>query len=211
MPLRPGLYHSCVPLMSGLLASRIELVIGQGCCGARGTMPADLSATPGYWVMNADRLGIPAEKAERAGWRATEAYRFNLEAGFVLLATVPPPPDRAGGWSMLVMAYDPQDGTGTQLHGAWWLGPEFPSHAVKAFSQFVARFGSPLATAGGRSVFCLGCAGEIPPQPTGRAEDIDLHALRQASHSGLTAGWAWCFGIDVHKHRAYLQAMEADR
>jgi hypothetical protein len=195
--------------MSGLLASRIESTIGPGCCRARGTMPADLSATPGYRVMNADRLGIAPEKAEQAGWRATEAYRFNLESGFVLLATVPPPPDRAGGWSMLLMAYDPQDGTGTQLHGAWWLGPEFPANAIKAFSQFVARFGNPMSTPASRSVFWLGCAGEIPPQPTGRVEDIDLHALRQASQSEQAIGWAWCFGIDVRKHRAYLRAMEA--
>jgi hypothetical protein len=197
--------------MGGLLASRIELAIGKGCCPARGTMPADLRATPSYQVMNADRLGIPAEKAERAAWRATEAYRYNLPAGFVLLATVPPPPDRAGGWSMLVMAYDPRDGTGTQLHGAWWLGPEFPAHPVTAFSKFVARFGSPLTSRGRRSVFFLGCAGDIPPQPTGRIEDIDLHAVRQADQSGTTAGWAWCFGIDVRRHRAYLQAMEVER
>jgi len=203
------LYDFCVPLLSGLLASRIELVIGQGCCKVRGTMPADLVATPSYRAMNADRLGIPAEKAEQAAWRATDAYRFNLAAGFVLLATVPPPPGRAGGWSMLVMAYDPQDGTGTQLRGAWWLGPEFPAHPVRAFSRFVARFGSPLATPAGSSVFCLGCAGEIPPQPAGRADDIDLHALRQATQSGVTAGWVWCFGIHVGRHRAYLQAMEA--
>lgn len=196
--------------MSGLLASRIEFALGQGCCRARGTMPADLRATPDYRVMNTDRLGIPAERAERAGWRATEAYRFNLEAGFVLLATVPPPPDRAGGWSMLLMAYDPQDGTGTQLRGAWWLGPEFPAHAVKAFSRFVARFGTPLAAAARSTVFCLGSAGEIPPQPTGRITDIDLHALRQY-RLGQPAGWAWCFGIDVRKHRSYLKAMEANR
>jgi hypothetical protein len=199
------LYDFCAPLLSGLLAGRTELVIRQGCCKVRGTMPA----APGYRVMNVDRLGIAAEKAERAAWRATEAYRFNLAAGFVLLATVPPPPERACGWSMLVMAYDPQDGTGTQLRGAWWLGPEFPAHPVKAFSQFVARFGSPLATPAGSSVFCLGCAGEIPPQPSRQAGQIDLHALRQASQSGVTAGWAWCFGISVSKHRAYLQAMEA--
>jgi hypothetical protein len=203
------LYDFCVPFLSGLLAGGIELAIGQGCCRVRGTMPADLAVTPSYRVMNADRLGIPAEKAERAAWRATEVYRVQLAAGFVLLATVPPPPERAGGWSMLVMAYDPQDGTGTELRGAWWLGPEFPAHPVKAFSRFVARFGSPLATPAGRSVFCLACAGEIPPQPTGRADQIDLHALRQASQSGETAGWAWCFGINVSEHRAYLQAMEA--
>ena len=197
--------------MSGLLASRIESVIGQGCCRARATMPADLFTTPSYRVMNADRLGIPAEKAERAGWRATEAYRFNLEDGFVLLATVPPPPERAGGWSMLLMAHDPQDGSGTQLQGAWWLGPEFSGHAIKAFSRFVARFGSPLATARGDSVFCLGFPGEIPPQPAGRADHVELHALRQAGPSGQALGWAWCFGIDVRRHRGYLQAMEARR
>ena len=172
-------------------------------------MPADLAATPSYLAMNGDRLGIAAEKAERAAWRATEAYRFNLPAGFVLLATVPPPPERPVGWSMVIMAYDPQDGTGTQLRGAWWVGPEFPAHPVKAFSRLVARFGCPLATPAGSSVFCLGYAGEIPPQPTRRPDQIDLHALRQATDSGVTTGWLWCFGINVSKHRAYLQAMEA--
>jgi hypothetical protein len=198
-----------VPFLSGLLAGRIEQVIGQGCCKVRGTMPADLAATPSYLVMNTDQLGIPAEKAEQAAWRATEAYRFNLAAGFVLLATVPPPPERPGGWSMLIMAFDPQDGTGTQLHGAWWLGPDFPAHPVKAFSQLVARFGSPLSTPAGSSVFYLASVGEIPPQPPGLADQVDLHALRQADQSGATAGWMWCFGINVSKHRAYLQAMEA--
>jgi hypothetical protein len=142
----------------------------------------------------------------------TEAYRYNLPAGFVLLATVPPPPDRAGSWSMLVMAYDPRDGTGTQLHGAWWLGPEFPAHPVTAFSKFVARFGSPLSSPVGRSIFFLSSAGQIPPQPAGRVDDIDLHAVRQPGQQpGTTAGWEWCFGIDVRKHRAYLQAIEAKR
>ena len=195
--------------MSGLVASRIELVIGQGCCRARGTMPADLYTTRNYRTMNADRLGIPPQKAEQAGWRATEAYRYNLPSGFVLLATVPPPPERTGGWSMLLMAYDPQDGTGTELRGAWWVGPEFPAHAIKAFSRFVARFGSPLTTRKGEMIFCTGARGEIPPQPGSRAKDVDLHALRQADESGQTLGWAWCFGINVAKHRAYLQAMEA--
>lgn len=174
-------------------------------------MPAELSATPGYRVMNAGPLGITPDKAERAAWRATEAYRFNLPAGFVLLATVPPPPERAGGWSMLVMAYDPQDGSGTQLRGAWWLGPEFPAHPVKAFSRFVARFGCSLAAARGESVFYLACPGQIPPQPAGRADHVELHAVRQATEHEGTLGWAWCFGIDVRKHRDYLQAMQAKR
>jgi hypothetical protein len=174
-------------------------------------MPADLYTTTSYRMMNADRLGIPPQKAEQAGWRATEAYRYNLPSGFVLLATVPPPPERAGGWSMLLMAHDPQDGTGTELRGAWWLGPEYPAHAVKAFSHFVARFGNRVKTSRGQTVFCARARGAIPPQPTGRAENVDLHALRQADESGETAGWAWCFGINVGKHRAYLQDMEAKR
>jgi hypothetical protein len=200
-----GLYHSLMSLMSGLLASKIELTIGRGCCPARSTMPADLFATPSYRVMNADRLGIAADKAERASWRASEAYRYNLPAGFMVLATVPPPPERAGGWSMLVMGYDPRDGTGTQLRGAWWLGPEFPAQPIAAFSKFVARFGRALYSPVDKGIFFLGSAGDIPPQPTGPPEYIDLHAVRQP------AGWAWCFGIDVPKHRGYLQAMEASR
>jgi hypothetical protein len=175
-------------------------------------MPADLVATADYRVMNRDRLGITPEKAERAAWRATEAFRFNLENGFVLLATVPPPPERAGGWSMLLMAYDPQDGTGTQLRGAWWLGPEFKAPAVKAFSQLVARFGSSLNTPAGDTVFALTSPGDIPPQPAGRAEHLDLHAIRQVSRvDERMLGWAWCFAIDVRKHRDYLQAMEVSR
>jgi hypothetical protein len=197
--------------LSGLLASRIESVIGQGCCRARSTMPADLTATADYRVMNVDPLGIPAVKAERAGWRAAEAFRFNLATGFVLLATVPPPPERAGGWSMLLMAYDPQDGTGTQLRGAWWLGPDFPANAIKAFSRLVARYGCPLTTPAGESFFWLGSAGEIPPQPAVLAEHVDLHALRQVTQFGDPAGWAWCFGINVPKHRAYLKAMQSRR
>ena len=38
-------------------------------------MPADLIPAPGYGAMNSDRLGIAAQKAERASWRATRAYR----------------------------------------------------------------------------------------------------------------------------------------
>jgi hypothetical protein len=49
-------------LMGGLLASRIELAIGQGCCPARGTMPADLRAMPGYQVMNAAGWASPLRK-----------------------------------------------------------------------------------------------------------------------------------------------------
>ena len=97
-------------------------------------MPADLIPTPGYRVMNADRFGIPHEKAERASWRATEAYRFNVEPGFVLLATVPPPPETPGGWSMLMMAHDARDGTGTYLRGfvtRYENGPHISARAIK--------------------------------------------------------------------------------
>lgn len=85
------------------------------------TMPADLAPTPGYLAMNKDRLGIPPELAERASWRAAEAYRFNVEPGFVLLGVAPP--EQPGRWPMPLIAHDVRDGSGTWLLGAWWLGP----------------------------------------------------------------------------------------
>ena len=172
-------------------------------------MPADLMPTPGYQVMNADRFGIPHEKAERASWRATEAYRFNVEPGFVLLATVPPAPDTPGGWSMLMMAHDARDGTGTYLRGAWWLGPGATANPVRAFSQFVARFGARLTADDGQNgIFYLRVSTAIPPQPTSQPDDVELHALPQSRQFEGMTGWAWCFGINRRKHREYLQAFE---
>ncbi|HWG02064.1 MAG TPA: hypothetical protein VG164_09510 [Trebonia sp.] len=171
--------------------------------------------------MNADRFGIPAQKAERASWRATKAYRFNVGAGFVLLATVPPPAERPGGWTMLLMAHDSRDGAGTYLRGAWWLGPGTWENPMRAFSQFVGRFGVKLATEQTEGIFYLNSPGQMPPQPVGiRPDDVELHALPQPGQPGQAwqtgqpggaAGWAWCFGIDRRKHREYLKAVGGKR
>jgi hypothetical protein len=171
------------------------------------TMPADLSPSPGYTVMNSGELGIAPDKAERASWRATEAHRFNVEPGFVLLTTVPAPPDRPGGWSMLLMAHDARDGSGTQLLGAWWLGPGAPADPVTAFSRFVGRFGRHLSVGRREGLFYLRAPGPVPPQPVGRAEGIEFHALPQTRQFAGRIGWAWCFGIDTCKHRAWLRAL----
>jgi hypothetical protein len=162
--------------------------------------------------MNDDRLGIPALKAERASWRATKAARFNVDPGFVLLATVPPPSHMPDGWSMLLMAHDARDGAGTYLRGAWWLGRGRWESPVRAFSQFVGRFGVKLATERTDGVFYLSSPDEIPPQPVGvRLDDVELHALRQTRQFEGETGWAWCFGINRRKHRDYLQAIEGKR
>jgi hypothetical protein len=201
-------YDCRVSFLSGVMAGEIEWAIRRGCGQVRATMPADLFISESYRAVNSDRLGIPAGKAERAGWRASEACRLALPSGAVLLATVPPPPERAGGWSMLLMAYEPPD-SGTLLRGAWWIGPEYPVNAVKAFSLFVARFGIRLRTRRGENLFSIVNAGPVPPQPAKRAEHCELHALPQARPDGKTIGWAWCFGIDRTRHRDYLTAMEA--
>ena len=205
----PVIYDGVVIFMRGTLSAGIEALLARHGCQLQRTLPADLTPTLGYQVMNADRLGIPAEKAECASWRVNDAHQFNLPHGFVLLATVPPPPERPGGWSMLLMAYDARDGNGTRLLGAWWLGPDFPAEPLKAFSQFVGRFGCRMRIPGTESVFFLGAPGEIPPQPAGRVKDVELHAIRQQREPAEPPSWAWCFGIDVPKHRAYLEAMEA--
>jgi hypothetical protein len=170
-------------------------------------MPADLPPAPGYLAMNSDPMGIAPEKAEQASWRAAEAHRFNVEPGFVLLATVPPPPDRPGGLSMLLMAHDATDGSGSQLTGAWWLGPNAPANPVAAFSRFVGRFGTFLTVGSRESLFYLYSPGPVPPQPAGKAASIELHALPQTRQFEGRIGWAWCFGIDTRKHRAYLRAL----
>jgi hypothetical protein len=175
-------------------------------------MPADLVPILGYGAMNADRLGIPSLKAERASRRATKASRFTVDPGFVLLATVPPPEDMPDGWSMLLMAHDARDGEGTYLRGAWWLGPGKWESPVRAFSQFVGRFGVKLATEHNEGVFYLNSPDEAPPQPVGiRPDDVELHALSQTGPSADTKSWAWCFGINRRKHREYLQAIEGKR
>jgi hypothetical protein len=195
--------------MRSRAAVAIEAALSEDCCRGHRTMPADLIPAPGYEAMNSDRLGIPTQKAERACWRASRAYRFNVEPGFVLLATVPPPPDVPGGWSMLLMAHDARDGAGTYLRGAWWLGPGAWENPVRAFSQFVGKFGVRLATEQNDGIFYLDSPGEIPPQPVGvRLDDVELHALRQTRQFADPIGWAWCFGIDRRKHRGYLQAIE---
>jgi hypothetical protein len=187
------------------VAARIEALLTQDCYRVQRTMPADLMADPGYLVMNSDPLGIVPELAERASWRANEAYRFNVEPGFVLLGTAPP--EQPGGWSMLLIAHDARDGSGTRLRGAWWLGPGAPANPVTAFSRFAGRFGRLLSDGQRESLFYLRSPGSVPPQPTGRAEDIELHALRQTRQFAGMVGWAWCFGIDTRKHRAFLRAL----
>ena len=135
----------------GQTARAIESALTEGCCRVQRTMPADLPPTPGYLAMNSDPLGIPAEKAEQASWQVNEAHRFTVEPGFVLLATVPAPPDRPGGWSMLLLAHDARDGTGSLLLGAWWLGAQAPAKPAAAFGWFVGRFGVPLRDGGRRA------------------------------------------------------------
>lgn len=185
-------------------AVRLESLLNQDCCRVQSTLPADLRPTRGYLAMNSDRLGIAPDVAERASWRATEGYRFNVEPGFVLLGVAPP--EKPGGWSMLLLVHDARDGAGTQLLGAWRLGPKGPRSAVTVFSQFVGRFGTFLADGKTESLFYLHSPGAIPPQPVGRPDDIELHALRQTRQFAGPIGWAWCFGIDARKYRAYLQA-----
>jgi hypothetical protein len=200
-------YHAVVFFTRGQVATAIESLLSQDCCRVQRTMPADLRPAPGYLAMNSDQLGIAPEKAEQASWRATEAHRFNVEPGFVLLATVPPPPERPGGWSLLLMAHDARDGSGTQLLGAWWLGPDAPANPVTAFSRFVGRFGTYLSDGRREGLFYLRSPGPVPPQPTGKADDIELHALQQIRQFVGEIGWAWCFGIDTRKHRTYLRAL----
>ena len=191
----------------GGTAKAIESLLAKDCCRVQRTMPADLPPTRGYRAMNSDPLGIAPEKAEQASWRAAEAHRFNVEPGFVLLTTVPPPPDRPGGWSMLLMAHDARDGLGTRLLGAWWLGPDAPAHPVAAFGRFVARFGTYLGDGQREALFYLRWPDPVPPQPTGRPAGIELHALPQDRQFAGRIGWAWCFGIDTDKHRTYLRAV----
>jgi len=191
----------------GQTARAIESALTEGCCRVQRTMPADLPPTPGYLAMNSDPLGIPAEKAEQASWRVNEAHRFTVEPGFVLLATVPAPPDRPGGWSMLLLAHDARDGTGSRLLGAWWLGAQAPANPAAAFGWFVGRFGVPLRDGGREGLFYFHTASPIPPQPTGSPDGVELHALPQTRQFVGPVGWAWCFGIDTKKHRAYLRAI----
>ena len=200
-------YPAVVFFTRGQVAQAIESLLSEDRSRVQRTMPADLSPSPGYLAMNSDQLGIAPEKAEQASWRATQAHRFNVEPGFVLLATVPAPPERPGGWSMLLMAHDACDGSGTRLLGAWWLGPGAPTNPVTAFSQFVARFGTDLRDGRSEGLFYLRSPGPAPPQPTGKADAIELHALQQTRQFAGEIGWAWCFGIDTRKHRTCLRAL----
>jgi hypothetical protein len=185
----------------------IESLLTQDFCRVQNTMPADLAPTRGYLMMNSDRLGIAPEVAERASWRATQAFRFNVEPGFVLLGAAPPA--QPGGWPMLVLAHDARDGAGTRLLGAWWLGPDAPPNPVTAFSRFVGRFGRHLGDGRRESLFYLRAPGECPPQPVGVADNVELHALRQIRQFAGMIGWAWCFGIDTAKYRSYLRSLGA--
>jgi hypothetical protein len=165
-------------------------------------MPAEMLATPGYLVMNNHPLGIAPEIAEMASWRADKAHRFNVEPGFVLLGVAPP--TRPGGQPMLLSAYDPQDGSGTQLLGAWWLKPDTADDAVAAFSKFVAQFGAHMSDGRNESLFFLRSLGPTPPQPARGEREVELHALRQTRQFVGMVGWAWCYGIDIHKYRHHL-------
>jgi hypothetical protein len=200
--------------MRSRAAVAIEAALSADCTRELRAMPAGLVPILGYGAMNADRFGVPARKAERASARATKAYRFDVGPGFVLLATVPPPPRSPDDWTMLLMAHDAGDGEGTYLRAAWWLGPGTWDNPMRAFSQFVGRFAVKMATAQTEGIFYLNSPDEIPPQPVGvRLDNVELHALPQnPKPAGLTpdapAGWAWCFGIDRRKHRDYLQTQE---
>ena len=172
-------------------ARAIESALTEGCCRVQRTMPADLPPTPGYLAMNSDPLGIPAEKAEQASWRVNEAHRFAVEPGFVLLAMVPAPPDRPGGWSMLLLAHDARDGTGSRLLGAWWLGAQAPAKPAAAFGWFVGRFGVPLRDGGREGLFYFHTPSPVPPQPAwqpgwrGAARDIADPTVRRPGRLGL--------------------------
>jgi hypothetical protein len=202
-------YHAAVLFTRSQTARAIESLLAADRFRVQRTMPADLFPAPGYAAMNSDQMGIAPQKAEQASWRATQAHRFNVEPGFVLLATVPAPPERPSGWPMLLMAHDARDGSGTQLLGAWWLGPGAPADPVTAFSQFVGKFGRYLSDGRRESLFYLRAPGPVPPQPTGRPDGVELHALPQNRQFAGQTGWAWCFGIDTRKHRAYLRALTA--
>jgi hypothetical protein len=169
-------------------------------------MPADLAPTSSYLAVNSDRPGIAPERAERASWRVSEAHRFNVEPGFVLLGLAPP--EQPGGWPMLLMAHDARDGSGTHLLGAWWPARDAAGNPVTAFSRFVGRFGQHLSNGRTESLFFLRSPGPVPPQPAGRAADVEIHALRQTRQFAGMIGWAWCFGIDTRKYRTYLRAFD---
>lgn len=170
------------------------------------TMPADLHATPGYLAVNRHQHGIAPDNAERAAWRAREAHRFDVESGFVLLAIAPP--ERPGGWSMLINAHDARDGTGTRLLAAWWLGPYEPRDPVAVFSKFVARFGVHLRDGRREALFYLHTCGTTPPQPVTRPDGVELYALPQTGVFGEPLGWAWCFGINSRRYRTFLESVE---
>jgi hypothetical protein len=70
------------------------------------------------------------------------------------------------------------------------LGPGAPVNPVAAFSQFVARFGTYLKTGRSEGLFYLRSPGPVPPQPTGQADAIELHALRQTRQFAGEIGWA---------------------
>jgi hypothetical protein len=187
------------------VAAGIESLLLEDRFRVQRTMPAEMLATPGFLVMNNHPLGIAPEMAEMASWRAGEAHRFNVEPGFVLLGVAPPA--RHGERSMLLSAYDPQDGSGTQLLGAWWLGPDMPSDAVAAFSKFVAQYGAHMSDGRNESLFFLRSIGAVPPQPAHDEREVELHALRQTRQFVGMIGWAWCFGIDLRKYRHYLSLL----
>jgi hypothetical protein len=205
--------------MRSRAAVAIEAALSEDCASELRTMPGDLVPILGYGAMNADRFGVPARKAERASARATKAYRFDVDPGFVLLATVPPLPRSPDDWTMLLMAHDAGDGEGTYLRAAWWLGPGSWDNPMRAFSQFVGRFAVKMATAQTEGIFYLNSPDEVPPQPVGvRLDNVELHALPQSPKAAAPktgspkptapAGWAWCFGIDRRKHRDYLQTQD---
>jgi hypothetical protein len=190
----------------GQVAAGIETILTADRSRVLRTMPADLDATAGYVAVNRHPCGITPETAERAAWRAHEAHRFDVEPGFVLLAIAPP--ERPGGWSMLINAHDARDGAGTRLLAAWWLGPYEPRDPVAVFGKLVARFGVHLRDGRREALFHLHTTGATPPQPVTRPQDVDLYALPRTGTFREPLGWAWCFGIDSRRYRTFLDSFE---
>ena len=161
----------------------------------RGLLPgaahnaADLPPTPGYRAMNSDPLGIRPRRPSGRPGRSTR--RTGLPSSRASCCWRRSPlADRPGGWSMLLLAHDARDGTGSRLLGAWWLGSAGAGEAAAAFGWFVGRFGVPLRDGGREGLFYFHTPSPVPPQPPGTLDGGELHAISQTRQFVGPVGWA---------------------
>jgi hypothetical protein len=183
-------------------AEHIEKSLAERLTMVMRTLPSEMEPTEDYLLVSEQPFGIDAELALRASWRAKEAYRYPVSRGFMLLGVAPP--ELSNAWPMLIYAYDPQDGSPTQLRGSWWLHPRASPTAPVAFARWLANTGTPLTHRSRSGLLLHGLSGDAQPTLVDPDRTVELHCHREFDQWGQPLGWTWCFAVDRDRYEYNL-------